>query len=140
MVHGISVNGVRAFLGVPYAEPPVGDLRFAAPRAVAPYGELDASQAAPNCAQRPTLGEGMAKDSAEDCLNLNVWTPSDPGEPLPVMVWFHGGGFEIGSAHADGGYAGDHIVNDANDGALRFAERIVVLDSRQVDTLLALPL
>ena len=58
---------------------------------------------------RCTLSAGRAESSDEDCLTLNVWAP-ERAEALPVMVWFHGGGFELGSGHADGGYAGDHLV------------------------------
>jgi para-nitrobenzyl esterase len=96
-VRGLAEGGVRAFLGIAYAQPPVGDLRWRPPAPAAPRTNvLDATRPAPLCPQ-PGLGEGAS--SSEDCLYLNVWTPvvRDDG-PLPVMVWIHGGGFNFGAA------------------------------------------
>ncbi|XP_049808443.1 acetylcholinesterase-like [Schistocerca nitens] len=82
-----------AFLGIPYAEPPVGDLRFEAPRPVAAWeGVFNATEYGSDCVQEDGTG-------SEDCLYLNVYVPGVPevGAGLPVMFWVHGGGFSHGS-------------------------------------------
>ncbi len=93
-VCGVTGEGVTSWLGVPYAAPPVGRLRFAAPRAAAPWTDtLAATQAGAQCPQRGVFGGGSTN---EDCLNLNVQVPQNaPPGPLPVMVDIHGGGFSV---------------------------------------------
>jgi para-nitrobenzyl esterase len=90
----------RQFLGIPYARPPVGDLRWKAPQKPEPRTTvLDATVFGKRCAQvaSPTLMNAASDD--EDCLYLNVWTPFPvPDAPLPVMLWIHGGGNVNGSA------------------------------------------
>ncbi|HZR80104.1 MAG TPA: carboxylesterase family protein [Candidatus Binatia bacterium] len=101
MVQGEVVGGTRRFLGIPFAAPPVADLRWRPPAPPAPWTDtLAATAFGSSCPQRPsTLG---TPSENEDCLYLNVWTPDPaPAEPLPVMVWFHGGGNEFGSAGDD---------------------------------------
>jgi para-nitrobenzyl esterase len=93
---------VREFLGIPYAAPPVGDLRWRAPRPPAGWtGALDATKPGNWCAQARLRGQGVA--GSEDCLFLNIYAPDTPDQALPVMVWIHGGTFVVGSgAQYDG--------------------------------------
>lgn len=88
-------GGAYSFRGVPYAAPPVGDLRWRPPQSPAPWdGVRDAGNFAPDC---PGLFPAHHKMS-EDCLYLNVWTPGLDKANRPVMVWIYGGGFAGGSA------------------------------------------
>jgi para-nitrobenzyl esterase len=109
IVRGRSVEGVARFLGVPFAAPPVGALRFAAPRPPAPWtGVRDATTAGPNAPQpsrkipgidlSPIIGCGWRK--GEDYLTIDVWTPDPGGSGLPVMVFIHGGSFIAGEPGA----------------------------------------
>lgn len=94
-----------AFLGVPYARPPMGKLRWRPPvKAAAWAGIRDASQYGTNCYQDPPIPFGLytaeyliALPVSEDCLYLNVWTPTGRKDPMPVLVFVHGGGFNGGS-------------------------------------------
>lgn len=104
-VCGTVANGVRSYLGIQFAAPPVGELRWKAPQPVKPWTEtFKATKAGYWCAQ-PARANSPAK--SEDCLTLNVQVPADAGrDPLPVMVEIHGGGFLIG-----GPPDGTHLVN-----------------------------
>ncbi|WP_285476892.1 carboxylesterase/lipase family protein [Amycolatopsis sp. NBRC 101858] len=92
-LRGTSDGDVLRFRGVPYAQPPTGNLRWAPPAAVRPWaGERAADRSGPQCPQ------GTGTD--EDCLHLDVTVPAaryDPARPRPVMVWLHGGGFSGGT-------------------------------------------
>ena len=102
-VRGVSrPSGGAEFLGIPYAQPPLGNLRWHEPVPVQPWKEArDASTFGAPCAQ-PLLGDWNrrnAESGKEDCLFLNVMTSAWPAkERLPVMVWLHGGGNEGGTA------------------------------------------
>jgi para-nitrobenzyl esterase len=96
-VQGVVAEGVRTFAGIPYAAPPVGELRWQAPRPMAPWpGVRDAAEPGSPCAQKP--GEVPNGSVNEDCLYLNVTTPAtEPRARRPVVVWLHGGGFTGGA-------------------------------------------
>jgi para-nitrobenzyl esterase len=100
---GREADGVRGFKGVPYARPPVGELRWRAPQRAEPWsGERDAGQVGAICIQPPANGDNGVGPlpMSEDCLTLNAWTPVASEGPLPVMVWIHGGGLNNGSGTA----------------------------------------
>ncbi|MEV7038411.1 carboxylesterase family protein [Amycolatopsis sp. NPDC051061] len=104
-VRGTVAENHRVFSGIPYAQPPVGSLRWRAPQPAKPWsGVLDATDPGPDCLQ-----SGSANTS-EDCLHLNVWTPRDanPASRLPVAVWIYGGAFRSGAAR---GYQPVEMVN-----------------------------
>jgi len=99
---GSSDNGVTRYLGVPYAQPPVGPLRWRDPQPVGTWtGVRDATRFAPACPQTGVSMPGEPPSpSSEDCLYLNVWAPdgaSRDGRPYPVIVWIPGGGLTNGS-------------------------------------------
>ncbi len=99
-VRGRMDRGTVHYAGVPYTAPPVGELRFAPPEAHPGWaGVRDATAMPPACPQPypPPVARGVRVDCDEDCLLLNVWTPSASNEPRPVLVWFHGGGFTAGA-------------------------------------------
>lgn len=103
-VHGKTINNgkVKAFLGLPYAAPPVGELRWRAPEPAAKWsGVRDATQYGAHCAQNLIFPDIRFQDAgpSEDCLFLNVYAPADAtaASKLPVMFWIHGGGYMSGS-------------------------------------------
>ncbi|KAF7660212.1 hypothetical protein LDENG_00286340 [Lucifuga dentata] len=104
-------TGVHAYLGVPFAKPPVGPLRLASPQPAEGWkGVRDATKQPPLCVQYKELLVDLLRklsvlvvdipDISEDCLYLNIYTPAkaDQDAKLPVMVWIHGGGLTMGSA------------------------------------------
>ncbi|MEJ8850735.1 carboxylesterase/lipase family protein [Variovorax rhizosphaerae] len=101
-VRGVTENGVNVYRGIPYAAPPVGDLRWMPPQPAQPWrGVREASRPTASCAQVTTLGPFAGPASIqEDCLYLNVYsTGKSVGKgPKPVIVWIHGGGNFTGAA------------------------------------------
>ena len=96
-ISGITLDtGVQAFLGIPYAAAPVGDLRWKAPQPAIPWkGVKVADRHGATCMQR---GDSYM---SEDCLFLDIWTNGQDSDKLPVMVWIHGGGWTFGSNSQD---------------------------------------
>jgi para-nitrobenzyl esterase len=111
---GPQSSGVREFKGIPFAEPPVGDLRWAPPQPAKDWtGVRQANQFGPRCMQQSLFGDmGFRSNGmSEDCLYLNVWTPAkSDGEKLPVMVYFFGGGFQAGDG-SEPRYDGESIAS-----------------------------
>ena len=111
-LQGVVADGVDAFKGIPFAAPPVGDLRWRPPQPAAPWtGVRQAAEFGSDCMQgrggpppAAVAGAPAPRVPSEDCLFLNVWRPESaaPGAKLPVMVWIHGGGFMGGSGASPG--------------------------------------
>jgi para-nitrobenzyl esterase len=99
---GTAADGIASYKGIPYAAPPVGDLRWRPPQPPAAWpGSLDASDYGHSCPQpdAPAFvhADSRAASTSEDCLTLNVWAPVAHAAPLPVMVFIHGGGNTAGT-------------------------------------------
>src|SRR5690349_5195079 len=105
-LQGVVDDGVVSYKGIPFAAPPLGDLRWRPPQPVAPWtGLRQAAEFGTDCMQGrfgppPALRAPAPRVPSEDCLYLNVWSPASaaPGAKLPVMVWIYGGGFTGGSS------------------------------------------
>jgi para-nitrobenzyl esterase len=120
---GESVDGVNVFRGVPYAKPPIGELRWKAPQKPDKWpGSRSAVAFEPPCPQPTNVdgktvnGGGVAGTSSEDCLYLNVYAPANANK-APVMVWLYGGAFYLGAGHL-GSYQGtsnakNGVITDA---------------------------
>ena len=121
-IEGATEGSVTSFKGIPYAAPPVGELRWRAPQPVKAWVDTRPARSyAADCMQNPFPGDAapLGTPPAEDCLYANVWRPAAaaPGAKLPVMVWIYGGGFVNGGS-SPAVYSGQ-----------KFAEKGVVLVS-----------
>ena len=101
-LQGLTEGDIQIFRGIPYAAPPVGGLRWRSAQPVLPWEGIREAQTFSasswqNIDYCKELGGGDPGAFSEDCLYLNVWAPAERAQPLPVMVWLHGGGFTIGA-------------------------------------------
>jgi para-nitrobenzyl esterase len=97
-LEGVQNNAHQAWLGIPFAQPPVGDFRFCPPRPVEPWtGTRLATDYGNSCPQGTHVIPGMAASGSrdEDCLYLNVYTPKADSARRPVLFWIHGGGYYL---------------------------------------------
>lgn len=101
VLEGVQLEGVKAFLGVPYAQAPVGDLRWRAPQPMTPWEGVRSAKAFGNDPMQRTFFPDIVfrgPEKSEDCLYLNVWTPAaTASEGLPVLIYYNGGGLMCGS-------------------------------------------
>lgn len=127
-VKGRREHGLTVFRGIPYAEPPVGDARFQAPRPARAWdGIREAFSFGPPPPQDPTMPMAAApldSPSGDDWLTVNVWTPEvDPAAHRPVMVWIYGGAYKVGSA-SHPVYDGNNLARHGNLVVVTFNYRV----------------
>jgi para-nitrobenzyl esterase len=135
-VRGSRDAGVAVFKGIPFAEPPVGPLRFAAPRPVRGWkGVREAVSYGPPPPQAGVFGmDSRSRDAAsDDWLTINVWSPRpDPGEALPVMVWIQGGAYVIGMSSLPE-YDGGRLARDGGVVVVTFNYRVGIEGFAQLE-------
>jgi para-nitrobenzyl esterase len=133
-VLGIRHDDLAVFRGIPYAQPPVGALRFAAPRAVRGWeGVREAVAFGPSVPQTDLLGrDGSAQVGGDDWLTVNVWSPDlDRGAKRPVLVWIYGGGYAFGASSRPE-YDGERLARDGQVVVVTFNYRLGVEGFAQI--------
>jgi para-nitrobenzyl esterase len=106
LIQGTFENGLAIYKGVPFAAPPVGELRWRVPQ---PAAKWDGIRMANKFAAEPMQGASPFSGKSEDCLYLNVWSPAkSPGDKIPVLVWIYGGAFNWGGT-AEAAYNGKRV-------------------------------
>ena len=124
-VRGYILRNVYTFLGIQYAAPAEGELRFRGPQPPEPWDDVRPAVYYGNSAPQKTAGKYTNSfgtfadhwnydDVSEDCLRLNVWTPGLDDSKRPVLVWIHGGGFTSGNGIEQDGYNGENLSRDGN--------------------------
>jgi para-nitrobenzyl esterase len=134
-LRGSREAGVAVFRGIPFAEPPVGGLRFAGPRPVRGWsGVREALSYGPPPPQGGHFGmDALSLDAGDDWLTVNVWSPEpDPGAGLPVMVWIQGGGYEIGMSSLPE-YDGGRLARDGGVVVVTFNYRMGIEGFAQIE-------
>ncbi|MEH7131063.1 carboxylesterase family protein [Neobacillus drentensis] len=125
-ISGVKQNGFSAYKGIPYAKPPIGELRFRAPEVIDPWdGIYQADTFKCKCMQSELPPEihfyskefysnpEFMPERSEDGLYLNIWTPAkEPSEKLPVAIWIHGGGF-LGGFGSEMEFDGEAFCNQS---------------------------
>ena len=115
IVEGLNEDGISVYKGIPYARPPVGELRWRSPQPVDSWEGVKAATSFGNdCMQKPFAGDAapLGEEPTEDCLYMNVWAPSESSDgqvKRPVVVWIHGGGFVNGGA-SPATYSGEQFA------------------------------
>ncbi len=132
LLQGTFEDGLMVYRGIPYAAPPIGDLRWREPQPPLKWDGVrlaDKNGPAPWQPDNPSLGSPTPGWRSEDCLHLNIWTPAkSPNDNLAVMVWIHGGGFtQGGTAWQD---AGAPTPNDSGEKLASKGVVVVAIDYR----------